>query len=64
MHKTWWPSWLYEFLPLGYLLFGLLMFAAFGDEPLGIVSGSLLCVTAVLIWAMRVYARSKGAGRG
>ncbi len=64
MRGAWLPSWLYELLPFGYLLFGLLMLTAFGDETLGILSGSLLCGAAALVWAMRFYTRGKRAREG
>jgi positive regulator of sigma E activity len=63
MRKPWLPMWLYELLPLVYLLFGVLMFALFGDEPLGTISGLLLFAAGVLVWALRFYTRAKGSPR-
>ncbi len=63
MHKIWLPPRLYRLLPFVYLLSGLLMLATFGDEPLGRLSGLLLCAAAILIWALRVYARGKTEAR-
>jgi hypothetical protein len=63
MHKIWLPSRQYQLLPLVYLLSGLLMLAIFGDEPLGHLSGLLLCAAAVLVWALRAYGRSKATAR-
>jgi hypothetical protein len=39
------------------------MLAKFGDEPLGRISGLLLCAAAVLVWALRVHGGSKAAAR-
>jgi hypothetical protein len=55
MLKIWFPSGLYRVLPLAYLLAGLLMLARFGDEPLGLLSGLMLCAAAVLVWVLRRY---------
>lgn len=63
MSGMWMPAWLYRYLPLIYLLFGLVMFFGFGDQLLGIVSGILLWSAAVLVWALRVYARRNSADR-
>jgi len=63
MQKMWLPSRLYQLLPLVYLLAGLLMLAIFGDDPLGRLSGFLLCAAAVLIWALRAHGRSKAKAR-
>ena len=63
MQKIWLPSRLYQLLPLVYLLFGLLMLAIFGDDPLGRLSGLLLCAAAALVWALRAHGRSKGTAR-
>lgn len=57
MHKIWLPPKLYQLLPLAYLLFGLLMLAKFGGEPLGRLSGLLLCAAGILVWALRFYGR-------
>jgi len=59
MRKMWLPPRLYRLLPLAYLLSGLLMLAKFGDDPLGLLSGAMLCAAAVLVWALRVHAGSK-----
>jgi hypothetical protein len=59
MRKIWLPPRLYQLLPLVYLLSGLLMLAKFGDEPLGLLSGSMLCAAAVLAWVLRVHGGSK-----
>ena len=56
MQKRWLPPKLDQLLPLAYLLSGLLMFAKFGDEPLGLLSGSMLCGAAVLVWGLRILA--------
>jgi hypothetical protein len=56
MQKIWLPPRLYQLLPLAYLLSGLLMFAKFGDEPLGLLSGSMLCGAAALVWGLRILA--------
>ena len=37
------------------------MLARFGDEPLGLLSGLMLCAAAVLVWALRVHRNSKSA---
>jgi drug/metabolite transporter (DMT)-like permease len=63
MQKIWLPPRLYQLLPLVYLLSGLLMLAKFGDEPLGRISGLLLCAAAVLVWALRVHGGSKATAR-
>ena len=55
MLKIWFPPGLYRVLPLAYLLAGLLMLARFGDEPLGLISGLMLCAAAVLVWVLRRY---------
>ena len=39
------------------------MLAKFGDEPLGLLSGSMLCAAAVLVWALRVHRGSKSIAR-
>jgi hypothetical protein len=61
MWKIWFPPRLYRFLPLVYLLSGSLMLARFGDEPLGLLSGLMLCTAAVLVWALRVHKDSNSA---
>ena len=63
MQKIWLPPRLYQLLPLVYLLSGLLMLAKLGDEPLGLLSGSMLCVAAVLVWVLRVHGGSKTTAR-
>ena len=63
MRKIWLPPRLYRFLPLAYLLSGLLMLTKFGDDPLGLLSGSMLCAAAVLVWALRVHQGSKTTER-
>jgi hypothetical protein len=63
MRKIWLAPRLYQLLPLVYLLSGLLMIAKFGDEPLGLLSGSMLCVAAVLVWVLRVHAGNKTTAR-
>ena len=63
MQKIWLPPRLYQLLPLVYLLSGLLMLARFGDEPMGRLSGALLCAAAVLVWALRFHGRSKANAR-
>lgn len=63
MQKIWLPPTLYQLLPLAYLLSGLLMFAKFGDEPLGLLSGSMLCGAAVLVWGLRILASNSPDNR-
>jgi len=63
MLKIWLPPKLYRFLPLAYLLAGSLLLAKFAHEPLGLISGSMLCAAAVLIWALRVSASNKTSVR-
>ena len=63
MQKIWLPPTLYQLLPLAYLLSGLLMFAKFGDEPLGLLSGSMLCGAAVLVWGLRILAGNASDNR-
>lgn len=63
MQKIWLPPRLYQLLPVVYLLSGLLMLVKFGDQPLGRLSGLLLCAAAVLVWALRVHASRKASGR-
>jgi hypothetical protein len=63
MRKIWLPPRLYQLLPLVYLLSGLLMLAKFADEPLGLLSGLMLCAAAVLVWVLRVYGGSKTTAR-
>lgn len=63
MQKLWLSPRLYQLLPLAYLLAGLLMLARFGNEPLGLLSGTMLCAAAVLVWALRAYARSNTTAR-
>jgi hypothetical protein len=63
MLKIWLPPRLYQLLPLVYLLSGLLMLAKLGDEPLGLLSGLMLCAAAVLVWVLRVHVGSKTTER-
>ena len=63
MLKIWLPPRLYQLLPLVYLLSGLLMLAKLGDEPLGLLSGSMLCAAAVLVWVLRVHEGRKTTAR-
>ena len=63
MQKIWLPPKLYQLLPLAYLLSGLLMFAKFGDEPMGLLSGSMLCGAAVLVWGLRILAGNASDNR-
>ena len=64
MQKIWLHPKLYQFLPLAYLLSGLLMFAKFGNEPLGLLSGSMLCGAAALVWGLRILTRNTPDNRG
>ena len=59
MLKVWLSPRLYRLLPFVYLISGLLMLARFGDEPVGFLSGLMLCAAAILIWVLRVHAGSK-----
>ena len=63
MWKIWLPPRLYQFLPLAYFISGSLMLAKFGDEPLGLLGGLMLCAAAVLVWALRVHGASKNSSR-
>jgi hypothetical protein len=63
MRKMWLPLWLYQLLPVIYLLSGLLMLANFGSEPLGLVSGSMLCAAGLLILVLRIYGANKASTR-
>lgn len=63
MLKIWLPPRLYQLLPLAYLLAGILMLAKFSDTPLGMLSGSMLCAAAILIWALRIYSNNKYTAR-
>lgn len=63
MLKIWLPPTLYQLLPLAYLFSGLLLLAKFGDEPLGLISGLMLCAAAVLVWVLRVLGSSKTTAR-
>ena len=63
MLKLWLSPKLYQLLPLAYLLSGSLMLAKFGDEPLGLLSGLMLCAAAVLVWVLRVHGGSKTTAR-
>jgi hypothetical protein len=62
MLKIWFPPGLYRVLPLAYLVAGLLMLAKFGDEPLGLLSGLMLCGAAVLVWALRIRSANDPKG--
>ena len=59
MRTIWLSPRLYQLLPFAYLIAGSLMLAKFGDEPLGLIGGSMLCAAAVLVWALRFYGGSK-----
>ncbi len=61
MLKIWLPPRLYELLPVAYLLAGLLLLTRFSGEPMGLLSGLMLCAAAVLIWALRIHAAKKGS---
>lgn len=61
MRKMWLHPKLYTLLPVAYLLSGVLILDVYGDEPLGILSGSMLCAAAVLIWVLRIYGAKKTA---
>ena len=63
MRKIWLPPRLYQLLPLAYLFSGTLMLATLGDEPLGLISGLMLCAAAVLVWALRIHRGSKTTAR-
>jgi hypothetical protein len=59
MRKIWLHPRLYQFLPIVHLLCGSLMLVKFGDEPLGFLSGLMLCAAAVLVWFLRVHSGNK-----
>jgi hypothetical protein len=61
MLKIWLPKRLYQVLPLAYLLAGLLMLAKLGGEPLGRLSGAMLCAAGGLVLVLRLYGASKSA---
>jgi hypothetical protein len=63
MRIIWLSPRLYQLLPLAYLVSGSLMLAKFGDEPMGLIGGTMLCAAAVLVWALRVHERSKTTAR-
>lgn len=63
MQRIWFPTWLYRFLPLIYVVGGVLMFYLFGDETIGLFSGLLLCAAAILIWCLRLHARRDASRR-
>jgi hypothetical protein len=63
MRKIWLSLRLYQLLPLVYLLSGLLMLAKFADDPLGLISGTMLCAAAVLVWVLRVHGGSNTTTR-
>ena len=63
MRKMWLPTWLYQLLPVVYLLSGVLMLANFGSEPVGFISGTLLCAAGVLILGLRLYVGGKSTLR-
>ena len=63
MRRIWLPPRLYQLLPLAYLVSGLLLLAKSGDEPLGLIGGTMLCAAAVLVWALRVHRGSKNTVR-
>jgi hypothetical protein len=64
MLKIWFPPRLYQLLPLIYLFAGLLMLGVFGEEPLGLLSGSMLCAAAFLVWALRAHSSGRKNARG
>jgi hypothetical protein len=57
MRRLWLPPRLYQLLPFGYLFFGLLMLVRFGDDPMGRLSGLLLCAAGILVLALRLIRR-------
>jgi len=59
MNRIWLPPKLYRLLPLGYLFFGALMLINFGDDPLGRLSGILLCAAGILVLALRLVGGGK-----
>jgi hypothetical protein len=63
MLKIWLPPTLYQYLPLAYLFAGLLMLTKFGHDPLGLLSGSMLCAAAVLVWVLRILSGGKTTER-
>ena len=63
MHKIWLSPRLYRLLPAIYLVSGVLMLVNFRSEPLGLISGSMLCGAAVLIWVLRIHSGSKKTER-
>jgi hypothetical protein len=63
MQRIWFPAWLYRFLPLIYAVGGTLMFYLFGDQTVGRLSGFLLFAAAILIWGLRLHARSDALRR-
>ena len=63
MRKIWLSPRLYQLLPFAYLLSGLLMLAKFADEPMGLLSGLMLCAAAVLVWVLRINGSSKANAR-
>ena len=60
MQKLWLPGLLYRALPLIYLVAGTLMLAVFGGDAMGRTSGLLLLAAGVLIWVLRLVARTSG----
>ncbi len=58
MQSPWLPPTLYRLLPLAYLFFGALMLVRFGDDPLGRLSGLLLCAAGTLVLILRLVGRN------
>jgi drug/metabolite transporter (DMT)-like permease len=63
MQKIWLSPRLYQLLPAAYLFSGLLMLIKFGDDPLGVISGLMLCAAAILVWALRVHGSKNATAR-
>lgn len=63
MKSIWFPAWLYRLLPLLYVVCGALMFYLFGDDTIGRFSGLMLWLAAILIWGLRLHARSEASRR-
>lgn len=59
MLRIWLSPRLYQLLPFAYLFFGIFMLARFGDDPLGRLSGVLLCAAGVLVLLLRLVGRGK-----
>lgn len=56
----WKPAWLYEVMPIIYMLAGFAAFFYF-DSLVGYGAGTLFLIAALLIWAMRLENRAKNA---